>query len=1201
MRIYLTLISAAAIFFLIAIFSSSSQRSNFSASSTAAIIGDNLAKEVAELNAEWDKLPTAKWSSLQHPFYKIDQGRIVAWSKTYPVLDVQDCSGDFEWKLVRSSRHDLLLNKRKINGFDFIAIVPLRSGYELVNQYLTTSWNRDVFPFDGIKIMDTQAQAGVLVSLGGRGFFKIQLQKEVFFESRSAVFFMAVAIAILCLLIGVLVWNLHKTRRYTIGFIVLFGALAIVRIAMVRFSFPGVWIYSKYFDSKYFASSSFNASVGDFVLNALIVAIACAYFFLVYAHTEMIQACVRQRKETRLFVGVLFATAAFFSFLFPHLFVESIFHDSAIPFDIASSAKFDGIRVAALLAFILGCLSSFFFVHSFLRIVKSLLGPRDLLICVLVSGLSFIGYFLLSDLNYWPTVVIGSAFFLLLIFSRYYKAAARMGYRAFPYLLVVIMAYALQGAWGVRRFSEEKKLRAMFRSATNLVSNDVLGEYLLNQSSQKISNDLFLLASVESPLLSKHLARQKIRQVYLNEYLDRYAVSIKLYHADGSPADAESPLDFASAIETYQSEEASKTAYEWIYQIRSAGSESLKRYLAIVPLKKGNAVRGYVVLDLSLKRIVPQQVYPELLYDNRFTHSIRDKDFSYAFFAGTKIVDRNGNFNFERDLDQKTIYDARLQTSGLKVHDHWIAAAEGDGGQKVLLVADEYPWINVLANFSFFFVSGVLLVFIALTFYLTRHVFSRRELNYSARIQLFVYLSFILPLLAVSGIAIRMISQSNEAQTEKEIESKGISLGENLSSALDRSSLDSAGWISDIRARTNEIAQTTGFDVNLYDAHGELISSSQQSIFSNRLLATLANRDAWEKIAQENYSVLKARANIGTLEYNSSFFSIRSPRTGKLLGILELPFFNSTTDNLKSSVLSNILITFTAVFILFSLFASNAIGKLTTPLRFIAKKLNTTSLDENQPIDWRSNDEIGRMVKEYNRMLGNLAQSKIDLARSEKENAWREIAKQVAHEIKNPLTPMKLTLQQMERILLQGDLSKEKTESAVKTLLSQVDTLNGIAGSFSAFATMPSPEISAVDLGSVLKQAASLYENHEQGKVRLVESPDTIVVQGDEKLLGRIFSNIILNGLQSDKRKKTHVEISYESADHWCVVGIKDNGAGVPSELIDKIFLPHFSTKETGSGLGLAIAKQGVEQMGGQIWFETSSNGSSFFIKLKKA
>ena len=196
---------------------------------------------------------------------------------------------------------------------------------------------------------------------------------------------------------------------------------------------------------------------------------------------------------------------------------------------------------------------------------------------------------------------------------------------------------------------------------------------------------------------------------------------------------------------------------------------------------------------------------------------------------------------------------------------------------------------------------------------------------------------------------------------------------------------------------------------------------------------------------------------------------------------------------------------------------------------------------------------------------------------------------------------MKLTLQQMERLLLQGEISKERTESSVQTLLAQVETLNGIAGSFSAFATMPSPVMTKVDLSLVLQKAVSLYENHMLGKVTFDKPPASVYINADEQLIGRIFSNIILNGLQSNRESLVNVNVSLQQDKEWSTVCIKDNGKGVLPELIDKIFLPHFSTKETGSGLGLAIAKQGIEQMGGFIRFETSPNGTSFFIRLKNS
>jgi len=1197
---YFALLAISALLMVAAVAWSFYQRKNLSDESLARELGANLENEIAIVKEESGSLLNQPWSQLTHSFYLIENGVITRWSKTNPVIDIQECNGDFEWKLIQSSHSDLLLFKNQTSNSKFtIGVIPLRTGYDLVNQYLGTSWNKNIFPFDGIKILNPNGEGTAVIS-SGICLFKIQIERDFFISNYISVGLAAVSLLVICMCVFTWVKRLHQQKKYFLAFISLFSSLAIIRIAMVEFSFPSRWIYSRYFDPRYFASSSFNASVGDFLLNSFIVAVSCAYFFRIYSRLTFVKLSFLKDQRNRWLVSILFLTASYFSFLFPHLFIEAIFHDSTIPVDITSNFNFNGIWIVAVVALMFGCVGSFFFVHSFVRFSKLLVKGEQFIICLVFSAGLFTAYFLFSELNYWPTLLIGSCYFLILFSLKYYRALSQIGYRTFPFLLTVIIAYALQGAWGIWRFAEERKVRSMFRTASNLISNDVLGEYLLEQSNQKISNDLFLVASVESPLLSKNLARQKIKQVYLSDYFDRYAVAINLYHADGSPADAESAIDFATTIRSFQ-EDASKTGSDGIYLIRSANSKSLKKYLVVIPLKSKTSVRGYVVLDLSLKRIIPQQVYPELLSDNRFAQSLRNRDFSYAAFSDVKIIDQYGSFNFDRDFEPHELNDQKLYSTGVRLNNYLLVGASDDGDKRIVLAASMYQVFDIIANFSFLFVLGVVLIFMLLLFYFIRHLAKRDSLNYSARIQVFAYLSFILPLIAVSIMALRMINQSNEIQAEKEIENKGISLGESLSIELEKIGNNSSNFTAGIRERVTEITQATGLDVNLYGPKGDQIISSQPAIFKSRLIMPLPDRSSWERIANENYSSLKVRNKIGTLEYNSSFFAIKSANNGKLLGILELPFFNSATDGLKSRVLSNILVTFTVVFLLFSLFTANAIGKLTSPLRFIAKKLNATSLASNQPIEWNANDEIGRMVKEYNRMLANLEQSKTELARKEKESAWREIAKQVAHEIKNPLTPMKLTLQQMERSMMNGSLTKERTENSIQTLLAQVETLNAIAGSFSAFATMPTPIMTNVEVTGVIMKAVALFENHPLGNVNFKRSDSLQYVQGDEQLLGRIFSNIIINGLQSAKEMQVAVDITIEGDNEWTVINFKDNGSGIASELKDKIFLPHFSTKATGSGLGLAIAKQGIEQMGGTIWFETTGDGTLFSIRLKNS
>jgi two-component system, NtrC family, nitrogen regulation sensor histidine kinase NtrY len=236
------------------------------------------------------------------------------------------------------------------------------------------------------------------------------------------------------------------------------------------------------------------------------------------------------------------------------------------------------------------------------------------------------------------------------------------------------------------------------------------------------------------------------------------------------------------------------------------------------------------------------------------------------------------------------------------------------------------------------------------------------------------------------------------------------------------------------------------------------------------------------------------------------------------------------------------------------------------------------------------------MVSEYNRMLTNLERSKVELARSQKESAWREMAQQVAHEIKNPLTPMKLTLQQME-LSQQGD---EKKLNSIKMLLEQVEILNDIASSFSTFAKMPTPQLTKLNVVNVLKDVVSLYSNHPNGKVVLNVPDHVVFVLGDDQLLNRIFSNIILNGLQSSGDEgKILLVVTLSIENDKCLIRFKDNGKGIEPEARERVFTPYFSTKKSGSGLGLAIAKQGIEQCGGKIGFESEvGRGTEFWVEL---
>ncbi len=234
-------------------------------------------------------------------------------------------------------------------------------------------------------------------------------------------------------------------------------------------------------------------------------------------------------------------------------------------------------------------------------------------------------------------------------------------------------------------------------------------------------------------------------------------------------------------------------------------------------------------------------------------------------------------------------------------------------------------------------------------------------------------------------------------------------------------------------------------------------------------------------------------------------------------------------------------------------------------------------------------------------MIVELENSLILLAESERQGAWREMAKQVAHEIKNPLTPMRLSLQHLQFSLERNDDNlKEKIQKTSELLIRQIDSLSQMAEEFSSFAKMPEPKLERVNLVQVVSDAVLLLGKESDMPIAWKYARETVFVQADPLQLGRVFTNILKNAIQSIPEGSTgEIAANLKLAGNFVVVEFKDNGKGIPETLREKIFSPNFSTKNSGMGLGLAISKKIVEQLGGRISYQTKvGEGTTFTIEL---
>jgi nitrogen fixation/metabolism regulation signal transduction histidine kinase len=277
--------------------------------------------------------------------------------------------------------------------------------------------------------------------------------------------------------------------------------------------------------------------------------------------------------------------------------------------------------------------------------------------------------------------------------------------------------------------------------------------------------------------------------------------------------------------------------------------------------------------------------------------------------------------------------------------------------------------------------------------------------------------------------------------------------------------------------------------------------------------------------------------------------------------------------------------------------------RITSPIRMLGDVLATVKLGKrSQRLTYTARDEIGELVNHYNKMVEELEESVMKLSLSEREFAWREMAKQIAHEIKNPLTPMKLNVQQLEKSWKDGKPGfDKKIEKFTRNQIEYIENLSSIATAFSNFARLPKAEPVNVDLLEQIKTTLELFKSSGNVTFRITcnQSVKTVVF-ADREHLNSIFSNLVKNAIQAIPHDRQGVvKVSLKLEGDRVFIKVSDNGTGIPEDLKGRLFTPYFTTKSSGSGLGLSIVKRLVEGMGGDISFRSERDeGTEFTIIL---
>jgi nitrogen fixation/metabolism regulation signal transduction histidine kinase len=1213
--------------------------------------------ELDSIVALLQRKPTPTFADLtiqtQYPYFVFQNKQLVYWSDYRFVPDYTRLSTIVKPALVDFDKERYIVAHRQlIKGatiLDVYSLINIYRYYHSNNTYIQSGYNPDLFSIDPVEVSDKRLNTFQTIYDNSSNFlFSVVPPQVDAYRNHSTpvntVILATIGIIFLGLYVFQLMIRLKRKRNYEAGFLWLAGYLLLLRAVMLYFGVPFLFIESDLFNPKFYASSVLVPSLGDLLLNAVVVAALAFYWVRFYYRSNTYTRLLELPNWLTTLISVGCVVLSYGVFTLCYFELNNIYEKSQFTLDITLSIRFSFLKIVCLLVFITISFIYFLVVHLlaslFLRYNRVNRVGVGLLMILAGTLISTVPWYIFG----WtlqPVFLMNGIYFLLIYVSQLPRTLYSFRYKTSIYLFLAAFICAVMTAYVV--YTQEIKKQLIHEqefAAQLLAENDEFGEFLMSKAQESIRRDADIGRALQSDtLLVRERIQHRVKSLHLDKYFDKYDIEVSSFRANGRPLDiSPNTVSLASLTVRYR-QPTYQTEYPGVYFVNEVGNQFVKQYLCFIAIQPGATAFparpkltsaqdtvGYVVLDLRLRNERPKSVYPELLVDTKFTQKPDTQEYSYAFFSGPhlgassigqpqphRLLYSAGSYNYDRRLDLHLLDDPALFASGVASNGYQHVAQRGQDGRIVVVSSAEYPLRNIFSNFSFLYLLLVLTVIVVILAYAINYGFSQFSINYSTRIQILLNVAFFLPLLLVIVIILSVISANYITNQENAYISNTRNIAANFLTYLDEHLHARKRSKASMEEELSKIARDADIDINLFDTQGRLYTSTRPIIYEGGYLSKYINPEAYSHIIEDKENERLLNESLGSKQYRTAYAGIKS-YDGRLLGVLSIPYFYARPelDRQIIEVIASALSIFTALFLFFLIVSYFASHVLTKPLRLLTQKIRKTNLERpNDPLPWQSDDEIGLLIREYNRMLVKLEESKQALAQTEKQSAWREMAKQVAHEIKNPLTPMKLTLQHLQRTFPSpseatagaNDPGRRIILRTFDSLLDQIDNLSDIATSFSEFAKMPLPKKEEFEVTGVFNKTADLYADDKRITLNRDVVNGPVMAMGDRQLIGRILTNLLINAIQSvPPGRKPVIDLKLYTNTDAVQIEIHDNGAGIPEAIRNKVFLPNFSTKRGGSGLGLAIAKRGVEHAGGSIWFETTENvGTSFFVSLPLA
>ena len=1091
-----------------------------------------------------------------------------------------------------------------------VALIPVKSQYAFTNGYLTTDFtDRPDIP-QAVRLERSPTEFPVRLR-GGEPLFHLTAAESFKDQGQQGVLLSVFGAWFLAFLVLNHKFGRHMVARHgsVIGTLCLVGGLTLMRV------FLEVVGFEDFFEDLPTFHQMFNIEVMQTTLGYLVINSILMLCTILFFHREFqLKSFRKVSRRARLFITLQCYLSVAVAVLLTLVAFHDLIVESGIDLDFGSLFRLDLYTLSSVVTMVVVLLVLFLFTNRMMVTAKIIdLSTADSYkLMALTLGVVFVAANV-RDFGLHPLEVTTLAAAFLGLFHHYVKQDRQpliimLGWLAFFSIVAAILLTVFGG-------EKDRNLRLEYAKALADPGDPYAEEQLAQlhrslQDSEQLRDAVLPPAgfAVDAATVDSVVNGQFFQQQYLNS---NYAYEVLVYppEARTRPAATNPLLTFAEMDSTFRAAEAVDVPFPLRHAPLAA--DELPKFHLRLDYRTGDAPErvSSVFLRLFRKRNSTSQVYTELLLHDSYKHLDQLGDYDFAIYHNGRALERSGPYPTEINVSELPPVgeDRNLDIDGYRAH----LIYRGDEQTVVLIGVPGSGWWYGVSVTAYIFAALMFVFMLYLSFgsivgwvtgrwYLTFIQPSLRN-----RIEISIVILILFSFIFIGFITWMHFRDNSAEYHENRLERKIANVLTDTEHEL-KLYLENPNEELNLARLVKPISRIHRMDVDIYDLNGNLISSSDNNMVTKGIIAPKMGGVAYHKLRRLNYERSIRSEHIGNLEYKAAYVNVNRP-DGKLIAYMGLPYYSTlhSLDREVSNFMSTLLILYVCILGMAIGVAHTVARSITKPFVQIGEKLKELKLGRNEPLNIPVQDaEVNQLVSEYNRMIDKLEENTEQLSKQKMDEAWREMAKQVAHEIKNPLTPMKLSVQFLK---MSYERDPEgigpKLKRVTATMIEQIDALAKIATEFSSFAKMPSAQNDDFNLSEVVTNVYELFRNERADvRVTLTQPDEQFVVHADRSHVMRVVNNILKNAIQAipDERPgNVGAALLYDREDNRITVRIEDDGVGITDEMRDKVFVPNFTTKSRGTGLGLAISKKIIENAGGRIYFTTEVGvGTVFNIEL---